>query len=104
MSLVVMQLVLQSEEPRRAALCSTRGELYRASKIHAMVLPQVEQVVYQGRGGLLSPVSQQQSLLWCSVAVTARAVLSATWMPRALFVGLKYSACLSGWGPECRES
>lgn len=73
MSLVVMQLVLQSEEPRRAALCSTRGELYRASKIHAMVLPQVEQVVYQGRGGLLSPVSQQQSLLRCrSIVVVQR--------------------------------
>lgn len=74
MSLIVMQRVLQLEEPGRTELISAApwSELYKGSKIHAIVLYQEEQAARQGRDELVSPVSQQQCLLQYRSIIVAR--------------------------------
>lgn len=66
---------LQLEEPSRTELISAApwSEHYRGSKIRAILPYQEEQAAYQGRDGLVSPVSQQQSLLpYRSIIVVQR--------------------------------
>lgn len=63
--LVVMRRVLELEEMNGTVIISaaSRSEFYRGPEIHAIVLYQELQTVYQGQDELVSPVSPQQSLL-----------------------------------------
>lgn len=95
MSLVVMQRVPQLEEPSGAELLSAapRSELYRGSKIHAIVQYREEQAACRGRDELVSSVSGQQSLLRCRSPVPRGCSVPG-------YAGLLHRARLSGWGAQ----